>query len=100
MQRGKNSKTKNRLRRLRKLRNYNHNQVMEILGMRSNNRLSQWESGVRFPNLKNAFKLSILYNTLIDQLFFELREQALNEIEVSLNQIPTNKIIAKRKKPP
>jgi transcriptional regulator with XRE-family HTH domain len=100
MRRCKKRKIKNRLRQSRKLRGYTQKEVMQILGMKSNNRLSQWEAGARFPGLRNAIKLSILYNTLVDHLFYELREEAIREIESHLRKVDQENRIKNKQKPP
>lgn len=63
----------NSLRRHRKMMGYTLKNVALLLGMKSTNRLSQWEHGITQPNLTNALKLCILYRTLVDQLFYEYR---------------------------
>lgn len=44
---------------------------MEYLGLNSTNRISRWEKGLAMPSVINLFKLSVLYNTLVDQLYSE-----------------------------
>ncbi len=48
---------------------YKQAEVVNILGLKSTNRLSRWEKGIAMPSAKNLFKLSILYHTLADQLY-------------------------------
>lgn len=43
--------------------------VMLSLGLRSNNRISGWESGVRVPNIANLFKLARLYHASPEDLY-------------------------------
>lgn len=62
----------NNLRRFRKMHGYRQQQVVAYLGLKSTSRLSRWEKGVAMPCAKNLFKLSILYNTLSDQLYSDL----------------------------
>lgn len=50
---------------------YKQEFVMEYLGLNSTNRISRWEKGLAMPSAINLFKLSILYNTLVDQLYSE-----------------------------
>ena len=42
---------------------------MDFLGLKSTNRISRWEKGLAMPSARNLFKLSILFNTLVDQLY-------------------------------
>ena len=48
---------------------YKQEDVAIYLGLLSTNRISRWESGLAMPSAQNLFKLSILYNTLVDQLY-------------------------------
>jgi transcriptional regulator with XRE-family HTH domain len=70
-----------RLRKARKRMGYTHADVMSALDFRSGNRISQWEKGTRIPSIKNILKLSVLYKTLPDDLFYELRQEAIKSIE-------------------
>ena len=59
----------NNLIKYRRMHGYRQEHVINFLGLKSTNRLSRWEKGVSMPNARNLFKLSILYHTLIDQLY-------------------------------
>lgn len=71
----------NRLRKFRKINSYSQRFVASVLGLRSTSIISRWEKGVSYPNLQNLIKLSLLYRTLIDQLYFDLREDIRVEID-------------------
>lgn len=62
----------NNLKKFRKMYGYKQEQVMDFLGLNSTNRISRWEKGLAMPSARNLFKLSILYHTLVDQLYSEL----------------------------
>ena len=64
----------NYLRRYRLMLGYTQGQVASKLGIKSTSIISRWEKGSAFPDLRNLLKLSIIYKTLIDQLYFELRQ--------------------------
>ena len=68
----------NRLRMHRKLMRYKQKQVAALLGLHPA-QLSQWENGVKLPSTLNLIKLSIIYRTLPNDLYFEyyqdLKEQ-------------------------
>jgi transcriptional regulator with XRE-family HTH domain len=68
----------NRLRMHRKLMRYKQKQVAALLGLHPA-QLSQWENGVKLPSTINLIKLSIIYRTLPNDLYFEyyqdLKEQ-------------------------
>lgn len=76
-----------RLRKARMRMGFSQVQVMHALGLKSPNRISQWEKGRRIPSIKNILKLSILYQTLPDDLFYELRQ----EIVIELKRYTTSK---------
>jgi transcriptional regulator with XRE-family HTH domain len=59
----------NNLKKFRRMYGYKQEQVMDFLGLKSTNRISRWEKGLAMPSARNLFKLSILYNTLVDQLY-------------------------------
>jgi transcriptional regulator with XRE-family HTH domain len=80
----------NCLRKYRKARGLNQQDVAEILGIKSTSMISRWEMGVCLPDLLNAFKLSIVYRTMTDALFIdqlrELREHILEREELVLKK--------------
>lgn len=61
----------NNLKKFRRMYGYKQDQVKDFLGLKSTNRISRWEKGLAMPSAKNLFKLSVLYNTLVDQLYSE-----------------------------
>ncbi len=60
---------------------YTQKDVAQMLGLSSRGRLSEWESGVRFPGIRNLIKLSIIYHTLIDELYEDLRQSIRHDFE-------------------
>jgi DNA-binding XRE family transcriptional regulator len=82
----------NSLRKHRKMMGYTLKDVAWLLEMKSTNRLSQWERGITQPNLTNALKLCVLYRTLVDQLFFEHRNELRDGI------IKREQLLATKKK--
>lgn len=70
----------NRLRKHRTLMNYRQNEVATLLGFTNANRISRWEKGVSVPGLANLFKLSIIYRTFPNELYFDLFQQLRAEI--------------------
>lgn len=61
----------NNLKKFRRMNGYKQEFVMEYLGLKSTNRISRWEKGLAMPSVINLLKLSVLYNTLVDQLYSE-----------------------------
>lgn len=71
----------NRLRKYRRLAGYKQKDVAQILKLRCTNRLSRWEQGRSLPSLSNVLKLSALYKTLVEELYFELLKQNRKELD-------------------
>lgn len=78
---GKSRNIPNRLRKYRRLAGYKQKDVAQILGLRCTNRLSRWEQGRSLPSLSNVLKLSALYKTLVEELYFELLKENRMELE-------------------
>ena len=64
---------------------YSQREAAKLLGI-SPSRLSQWEKGEKMPNVQNLLKLSILYHTLPDQLYFDLRKSLVAEINKNVEK--------------
>lgn len=64
----------NRLRMHRKLMRYKQKQVAALLQIHPA-QLSQWENGVKLPSTINLIKLSIIYRTLPNDLYFEYYQE-------------------------
>jgi transcriptional regulator with XRE-family HTH domain len=88
----------NYLRNYRKLNGYSQKYVASRLGLRSIAIISRWEKGVTRPGIENLLKLSLLYSTLIDQLYFDLREEMKGEL-ATYGQPSPNKIVPKNRPP-
>lgn len=70
----------NSLRKHRKARGLKQKEVANILGLKSASMVSRWENGHCMPKLQNIFKLAILYRTMADGLFIDLRRLLKEEI--------------------
>ena len=66
---------KNSLKKHRLLMGYKQNEVAKLLGLKSANRISRWEKGLAMPNVENLIKLSVLYSTLMNGLYFEVYKE-------------------------
>lgn len=64
----------NRLRKHRRLANLKQYEVAHLLGV-SQGRVSAWERGEVLPSMVYFLKLSILYKTLCNELYYELIKQ-------------------------
>lgn len=67
----KKGRVPNGLKKYRCMRGYTQTQVAKKLGMKQSNLISEWEKGITAPGLDNLLKLANLYNTLIEELYFE-----------------------------
>jgi transcriptional regulator with XRE-family HTH domain len=70
----------NRLRKHRRLRGLTQRQVAQLLGVRHANRISQWEKGLAMPDSLNLIKLAAIYRTYPNDLYFELYQEAKQEL--------------------
>ena len=78
---------------------YSQRQVAALLGLKSASRISEWELGERFPSIKNLIKLSILYRTLIDHLYYDVREAIRQDLE-QRNRKPADSSADLKNRPP
>ena len=70
----------NCLRKYRKAAGFKQKEVARILGLRSASVISRWENSICLPKLSSAFKLAVLYRTMVDALFIDLRALLKDEI--------------------
>ena len=85
----------NNLRKHRKMMGYSLKDIGFLLNLKSTSRLSRWERGSSFPNLKNVLMLGIIYRSLIDQLYFEHKkemEKTVIQREKKLIELKKSKI--------
>lgn len=72
----------NRLRIYRIRYGYSQHDLARLLGLRTTSQISQWENGSIMPSATNLFKLSILYRTIPNELYYDflfiLREELKN----------------------
>lgn len=69
-----------RMKRLRRIYRLTQDDVAEALELKSKARISRWEHGEQMPGEANKMKLCALYKTMYDQLFYELRQEAVEAI--------------------
>jgi transcriptional regulator with XRE-family HTH domain len=77
----------NCLKKYRKARGLTQNEVAKVLGFKSTSMISRWERGLSIPSTMNLFRLAVLYRTMADALFIDLRkalEKELHEKEEAL----------------
>jgi len=64
---------------------YSQHEAAKLIGV-SPSRLSQWERGIKMPSVKNLLKLSILYHTLPDELYYDLRKSLVKEVNKNISR--------------
>lgn len=69
------------MKRLRRIYRLTQDDVAEALELKSKARISRWENGEQMPGEANKMKLCALYKTMYDQLFYELRQEAVDAID-------------------
>jgi transcriptional regulator with XRE-family HTH domain len=62
----------NSLKKYRRISGLSQKTVAAFLGMQQTYLISRWEKGVCLPNMENLFRLSLLYKTPPNNLYFEL----------------------------
>jgi transcriptional regulator with XRE-family HTH domain len=70
----------NLLKKYRRIRGLDQKKVAQILGLKSASRISRWEKGDCIPSHVNVIRLSILYRTMADALFYDLAKALREEI--------------------
>lgn len=83
----------NSLKKFRKIRGLKQKDVAKILGLKSTSMISRWEKGVCLPRPLTMFKLAILYRTMVDALFIDLRRALIYELSKR-----EEKVLGSRKK--
>ena len=63
----------NCLRKYRRAAGFKQKDVACILGLKNPNTISHWENGLSLKQLQRLLKLAILYRTMVDALFIDLR---------------------------
>jgi transcriptional regulator with XRE-family HTH domain len=80
----------NRLRKHRMLMGYKQKDVAYLLGLVSSNRISEWESGVSMPNVRNLIKLSVIYRTIPTELYFDVMLRMRDELKIKEHKLLTD----------
>ena len=80
MKHTKNKRIPNSLRKYRKARGLKQKEVANILGLKSSSMISRWERGHSLPQPVTIFKMAVLYHTMADALFTDLRRVLQEDI--------------------
>ncbi len=73
--------TPNNLRMYRLLMGYQQKEVAFLLGLNGAGRISEWENGISKPSMDNLMQLSIIYRTLPDELYSDLRLEFVKDMK-------------------
>jgi transcriptional regulator with XRE-family HTH domain len=84
----------NSLRKHRRLMGFSQDEIKKHLKLKSTSMISRWEHGVTMPSSRNLLKLSILYKTLVNELYYTLSKELQSEL------FPAERNIAKRRNKP
>jgi transcriptional regulator with XRE-family HTH domain len=84
----------NNLKKFRTLMGYSQEDVHKKLGLKTRSVITKWESGTRMPGGENLLKLSVLYKTLANELYYTLTK----EIQAALYPHERTFIRVKKKK--
>jgi len=76
----KRTRIPNSLKKHRKVLGYKQIDVALLLGFNNTARISRWEKGFSFPNTINLIKLSIIYRTFPNDLYFDLMLKLRHEL--------------------
>ncbi|MBS1586013.1 MAG: helix-turn-helix transcriptional regulator [Bacteroidetes bacterium] len=67
---------------------YRQKDVARLLGLKGAGRISEWESGTSVPSIENLIKLSVIYQTLCEQLYTHVRRDFIKDFEQRRKQLP------------
>jgi transcriptional regulator with XRE-family HTH domain len=71
----------NNLRELRKSKGMLQVEVAQLLGHLNSDRMSDWEKGYGMPSVANLFKLATILGVPAEELYKEIRGNAVREVE-------------------
>jgi len=70
----------NSLRKHRKLMGYKQKDVALLMHLKDTSHISRWEKGLSLPSSNNLLKLSIIYRTFPNELYYNLLLELRHEI--------------------
>src|SRR5713101_9160234 len=82
-------KNPNKLWIARKKAGLGQKSVARLLGYKSISPISEYETGTVLPSLSTAFKLAVVYNTPLADLYDSLYKQIADEIASVQSKMPT-----------
>jgi transcriptional regulator with XRE-family HTH domain len=91
MKNTKHKRIPNSLRKYRKARGLTQKEIARVLGLKNTSTISRWESGFCLPKLITVMKLAVLYRTMVDGLFIDLRRLLQKDILKAEQKLLQNK---------
>ena len=73
----------NRLKMHRRQMRFSQRHVAKLLDLSNTAPLSRWEQGIQLPNTLNLLKLSILYRTFPNELYFEYIQELRKSLQTA-----------------
>lgn len=70
----------NALKKYRMMQGMKQYEVAKRIGITAD-RISHWENGTAMPSVRNLFKLSVLYATLVDQFYPDLMQAIKHQLK-------------------
>lgn len=70
----------NRLKQFRDIVGLTKKDVSFMLGFKNANRITRWERGDASPGIAHLVRLSLIYGVLINELYFDLLQEAKKDI--------------------
>jgi transcriptional regulator with XRE-family HTH domain len=80
----------NSLRKHRKLMGFSQVEIKKRLKLKSTSIISRWERGISMPSGRNLLKLSTLYKTLANELYYTLAKEFQEELFPAEREIIRN----------
>lgn len=78
----KKHKPPNQCRNFRIEAGLNQSDVAFLLDIKNVGRISEWENGLSNPSIEHLISLSLIYQRLPDQIYYELRKELIRKLVV------------------
>ena len=85
----------NSLRKYRRARGLKQDEVAQIVGLKTRGPVSRWEAGHSLPKTLYVLKMAVLYRTMTDALFIDLRRTLQRDILKAEKKVLHQKIPSK-----
>lgn len=79
----------NRLKEFRDITGLSKKEVAFLIDLKDAGKIGKWERGDSKPSLDQVLKLSIVYQTLVNNLYFDLHQEYKDQILKRREDLPT-----------